>query len=120
MSFFEAQHGFTQHLWHGHGGLCVGIGVHIEQLTGDQQLIATKYSAHKLDRRIADALTTQAHIQPIVVLGRRVVFQAGFFDVQITAQLVHGVFIGNGQCAPIVRHGGVEVHQVVAVEDNFL
>ena len=62
LSFFEAQHGFAQHLWHRHRGFGVGIGVHIEQLTGDQQLIATKYSAYKLDRRIADALTTQAHI----------------------------------------------------------
>ena len=98
----------------------MGVGIHVEQFAGDQKLIATKYASYKLNRRITNALTTQTHFEHVVVLGRCVVFQAGLFDIQIATQLMHGVFVRNGQRAPIVRHGGIKVHQVVAIEDNFL
>ena len=45
---------------------------------------------------------------------------AGFFDVQVALQRVHGGLIGQLEGAPIVGNGRVKVHQIVAVEDDLL
>ena len=96
------------------------VGIHVHQLTGDQQLIAPENRADKSHGRIANAVATHAHVQKIVHLCAGVVFNAGFLDVQIAAQRVHGFGIRHGQRTPVVGHSGVEVHQVVAVEHDLL
>ena len=49
LTFFKTQHSLAQHLWHWHRGFAVGVGIHVKQFASDQQLIATKYPAHKLN-----------------------------------------------------------------------
>jgi hypothetical protein len=95
------------------------VGIHIDQLAGDQQFIASKNRAGKGHGRVAYAVAAHAHLQKIVHLGAGVVLDAGLFHEQITAQLVHGLGVRHGQLTPVIGHGRVEVHQVMAVEDDF-
>ena len=59
-------------------------------------------------------------MQQVVVKRRGFVFQTGLDHKQIATHAVQTLLVGQGQGSPIVRHGGIEVHQVVAVEDDFL
>ena len=43
-----------------------------------------------------------------------------FLHVQVALQLVHRLLVRQRQRAPVVGHRGVEVHQVVRVEDDLL
>ena len=96
------------------------IGVHIHQLTGDQQFFASKNRTSKGHGRVADAVAAHTDLEKIVHLGTGVVLDAGLFDIQVSAQLVHGFGIRHGQLPPVIGHSGVKVHQVVTVEDDLL
>ena len=106
----------------GHRAGCLGgwVGKHIEQLARYQEHLAPENAALKHHGGIAQACATQANVQHIVVVGRRVVFQGGLLDIHVSAQCCHALLIGHGQRPPVVPHGGVQVHQVVGVKHNAL
>ena len=43
-----------------------------------------------------------------------------FFTYRSPPELVHRLFVGQGQRAPVVGDRGVEIHQVVGVEHDLL
>ena len=96
------------------------VGVHIDQLAGDQQFITPKNRPRKRHGRVAHPVAAHAHIEKIVHFGAGVVLDTGLFDEQVTTQLVHGFSVWHGQLAPIVGHSSVKVHEVVAIEDDLL
>jgi hypothetical protein len=48
------------------------------------------------------------------------VFQGGFFNVQLAAQYMESCFVGQRNTPPICRDGCIDVSQVMAIENNFL
>ena len=48
------------------------------------------------------------------------VFQCGFFNVQLAAQNVKGSFVRQSNTAPVSGDRGIQVGQVMAIEHNFL
>ena len=113
-----------QHVAQGRGnGLALfghRVGVHIDQLAGDQQFITPKNRPRKRHGRVAHPVAAHAHIEIVVHFRAGVVLDAGLFDEQVTTQLVHGFGVWHGQLPPIVGDRGVKVHEVVAIEDDLL
>ena len=110
----------AQSLRHRARGLRGRVGKHVHQLARHQQLLAPENARLQQQGRIAHARTAQANVQQVFQLRRGVVFQRGLLDVDVAPQRHHAGLVGQGQRAPVVHHGGVDVHQVVGVEDDFL
>lgn len=70
--------------------------------------------------RTADAAALHRHIDLVVHARRGVELHRGLDHVQVAAQAVHGLLVGQRHRAPVVGDGGVEIHQVVGVEDDLL
>jgi hypothetical protein len=101
-------------------GLGAGVGKDVDQLAGDQQLVAPEDGAHKLHGRGADARAAHRHVDLVVGPGRGMELDDGLFHVQIAFEVLHRRLIGQPDRAPVVGDGRVEVHQVMGVEDDLL
>ncbi len=97
-----------------------GIGEDIDQFAVHQALFAAEDRGLEQQRRRADACAADADLQPLVVARRACVLERGLAHVQIPLQPLHGVVVRQRQRAPVAGHGGVEVHEVVAIEDDLL
>jgi hypothetical protein len=101
-------------------GLGGRVGEHINQLGRDQQLFAAEDRALEGHRGRADTRALQRDIQPVVHQRRGVEFHGRLLQVDVAFQQVHGLLVRHRQRPPVIGHRGVEVHQVVGVEDDFL
>ena len=102
------------------GGLRGRVGKHVNEFTGDQKRIAAENRAAEQHRRIAHARALHGDIELVVDEGRRMELHRSLLHIQVTAQLLHGRLVRQRQCAPVIGDGGIEIHQVVRVENDFL
>jgi hypothetical protein len=102
------------------GLLRVRIGEHVDQLAGHQHLVLAEGDTVEEDRRGADARAADADVEHVVVAGRALVLDRRLAHEQVAAQVVHRLRVRHRERAPVAGNRGVEVHQVVPVEDDLL
>ena len=101
-------------------GLRRRIGEHVDQLAADEKLVLPEQPAFEHDRRVADAHAAHADVEHVVDARRCAKVDRRLAHVQVAAHRVHRLLVRQRQRAPVVGDGGVEVHQVVRVEDDLL
>ena len=116
----EGVHHIAEGLRDGLAGLGGRVGKHIDQLAADQQRITAEHRGLQQHRGVAEARQPHADVDQVVQAGRGVVLQAALLDIEVALQRGHRRRIGQGHGAPPAADGGVDVHQVVAVEDDLL
>ena len=95
------------------------IGVDPDDLAGHQRVSAALPENGKLEgkARIADPRHARADVQFPVEQDRRLVFDDGFHDVEIDAALLGVGVLIVAERAEIFGDGGVEIGQVMRVDD---
>ena len=82
--------------------------------------LAAEHAGLEDDRRIADARAADADVEQVVVARRAVVFQRRLAHEQVSAERCHRLVVRHRHRPPVAGDRGVDVHQVVAVEDDLL
>mmetsp|Transcript_5237 Transcript_5237/g.19599 ORF Transcript_5237/g.19599 Transcript_5237/m.19599 type:complete len:426 (+) Transcript_5237:594-1871(+) len=116
----EVVHQAAQGIGQMDGRLRGGVGEDIDHLGLHQHLLAMEDGAVDLHRAVAELAGTDADVQPVVVAGRAAVVQRCTAHIEVAAELLHRVGIGDGQRPPIAADRGVQIGEVVAVEDDAL
>ncbi len=62
----------------------------------------------------------QPDVEQVVDPRRRMEFDRGLLHVQVAVEPLHRLLVRQRQRAPVVGHRGVEIHQIVRVEDDLL
>ena len=114
------QQDVAQRLRHRARGLCRRVGEHVDQFAADQELVLAEQPAREGHRRVADARALHAHVEQVVDSRRGLEIDRRLAHVEIAFERVHGLFVGQRQRTPVVGDRGVEVHEVVGVEDDLL
>jgi hypothetical protein len=97
-----------------------GSAKDIGQGAGDKQLLVAEGAAHESSRGGADPGAAHADVEHVVVAGRSHVLELGLAHEQVAVEARHGLGVGHAERPPVAGDGGVEVHEVVAVEDDSL
>ena len=98
------------------------VGVDPDDFTGHERLIAALQEDREFEgeARVADPRHARTDIQFPVEPDRRLVFDDRFDDVEILARLLGVGILIVAERAKILGDGGVEIGQVMRVEDNAL
>jgi hypothetical protein len=98
------------------------VGVDPDDFTGHERLIATLQEDREFEgkTRVADPRHACADVQLPVEPDWRLVFNDRLDDVEILARLLGVGILIVAERAKILGDGGVEIGQVMRVEDNAL
>ena len=116
----EAVEQVAQGRRHGSGRLTHRVGKDIHQIALHQALRAAEHGGLQVHRAVADACAADADLELIVVARRAFVLERGLAYVEVAAERLHRGLVGQRHGAPIAGQRGVEVHQVVSVENDLL
>src|SRR5260221_5560161 len=96
------------------------IGIDIDHLAADQQLVRAMDLDPEVEARSSETLDPYADVDLVIVYRRRLILDLRLAHIQIGSMLREPVRIGKPKRAVVLGDADVEIRQVMAVEHDAL